>query len=132
MTNDSDTQKPFSLHRWASVLLRSVHIAAMGVVLGGVFLDSKHETLAVAICITLVSGGLMLLMDIFKDPGVLLQGSGLLVILKLALLAIGFFFLPEQRFGWYLAATFVASIGSHMPGWLRHYNICKKYHNRNT
>ena len=126
MTNGAENQKPFSPHRWASVLLRSIHVAAMGVVLGGVFLGANHEALAVAIWLTLVSGALMLFMDILKGPGVLLQVSGLAVILKLALLAVGFFFLPEQRFGWYLAATLIASIGSHMPGWLRHYSICKK------
>ncbi|MDR0498626.1 MAG: hypothetical protein LBH03_02680 [Holophagales bacterium] len=137
MTDDSNTQKPLittqsdgtvaSSRRWASVLLRSIHISAMGVVLGGVFLGAVYETLNIAIWMTVISGCLMMSMDIFKDPKILLQGSGLAVILKLILLAIGFFFLPEQRFGWYLSATFVASVGSHMPGALRHWDISRVY-----
>jgi len=99
----------------------------MGVVLGGVFLGAEHETLAVAIWGTLLSGCLMLLMDICKGHRFLLQGSGIAVILKLALLAVGFFFLPGERFALYLAATFVAGIGSHMPGHWRHWDILKKH-----
>ncbi|MDR1840740.1 MAG: hypothetical protein LBQ86_02320 [Holophagales bacterium] len=131
MTDAANEQKPFSPHRWASVLLRSVHVSAMGVVLGGVFLRAEHDALAVAIWTTLLSGCLMMLTDLCKSPRLLLQGNGLAVILKLALLATGFFLLPEQRFVWYLAATLVASIGSHMPGRLRHYDILKKCDDNN-
>jgi hypothetical protein len=118
-------KKPFSLHRWASVLLRTIHIAAMGVVLGGVFLRAQHDALATAIWATILSGVLMSLMDLLKDPMYIFQGSGIATALKLALLAIGFYFLPEQRFSWYLAATVVASIGSHMPGSFRHFSLLR-------
>jgi hypothetical protein len=123
VTDDSGTKNPYSPYRWLAVLLRSVHISAMAVVLGGVFLDAKHETIGFAVWATLLSGSLMLLMDIAKSHRILLQGSGLAVLLKLALLATGFFFLPEQRFALYLAATIVASAGSHMPGQFRHCDI---------
>jgi thiamine transporter ThiT len=126
MTDNSDANKPFSLHRWASVLLRTAHIAGMGVVLGGVFLGAHHEALATAIWATILSGLLMMLMDLLKDPWYLLQGSGLMLALKLTMLAVGFYLLPEQRFAWYLAATAVASIGSHMPGRLRHFCLLGK------
>jgi hypothetical protein len=116
-------QRPFSAWRWLSVLLRSMHISAMAILLGGVFLGAGHGEIRAAIWAALLSGCLMLFMDIFKSPRVLLQGSGIFVLLKLALLAVGFFFLPGQRFYWYLAATFMASIGSHMPGHLRHCDI---------
>jgi hypothetical protein len=119
----TETPHPFGPRRCASVLLRSAHVAAMGVVLGGVFLGAGHGALAVAIWATLASGVLMLLMDVAKSPGVLLQGSGLFVLLKLALLAAGYFLFPAQRFGWYLAAAFLASVGSHMPGRLRHLSV---------
>jgi hypothetical protein len=124
--DDTDCKKAFGTSRWVSVLLRSIHISAMGVVLGGVFLCEGYEVLIYPVWATLLSGGLMLLMDILKDPLVLLQGSGLVVILKLALLSIGFFFLPEHRFGWYLTATLVASVGSHMPGRLRHHRFFRQ------
>ncbi|MCL1894722.1 MAG: hypothetical protein FWG02_10925 [Holophagaceae bacterium] len=125
MTNCSGIQKPFGFIRCISVLLRSVHIVAMAIVLGGVFLNADHQTLSTAIWATVLSGILMFISDIIKSPRVLLQGSGIMVLLKLILLAVGFFALPQQRFYWYLGATFLASIGSHMPGTLRHCVILK-------
>jgi hypothetical protein len=113
--------------RWVSVLLRTAHVAAMGVILGGVFLGAGQGELRAAIWVTLASGALMMLLDILKDPKVLLQGSGLFVLAKLALLAVGFFVQPDQRFGWYLAAAVVASVGSHMPGRLRHFSVAGKW-----
>jgi len=97
----------------------------MSIVLGGVFFEARHEAISLAIWATLLSGGIMLLMDIIKSPRWLVQGNGLLTMFKLALLAIGFFVLPEQRLYWYLAAAFVASVGSHMPGAMRHCDILK-------
>ncbi|NTV75289.1 MAG: hypothetical protein HGA66_13925 [Holophaga sp.] len=44
------------------------------------------------------------------------------MLLKLALLGLGNL-VPQQRLGWYLAATAVASIGSHMPGNWRHFSL---------
>lgn len=126
MADFPEGEKPFSRHRWASVLVRSLHISAMGVVLGGVFIGADHMALAVGIWVTALSGTVLLAMDFAKDRSYLLQGSGLFVLLKLALLAVGLYFLPGQRFGWYLAATFVASIGSHMPGAVRHCKVVGK------
>lgn len=132
MNSETSPQKNSSAKRWLSVLLRSVHISAAAVVLGGVFLDAGHDEISVAIWAALLSGCLMLLVDMLKSPRVLLQGSDLFVLLKLALLAVGFFFLPSQRFCWYLAATFAASVGSHMPGALRHHEIWGWLKNRHS
>jgi hypothetical protein len=126
----SSPQRPFSTGRWLSVLLRSVHISTMAILLGGVFLSAGHDEIRAANWAALLSGCFMLFMDILKSPRVLLQGSGLFVLLKLALLSVGFFFLPGQRFYWYLAATFIASIGSHMPSGLRHCDILCIFKNR--
>lgn len=104
------------------LLLRSAHLASMGIVLGGCFLGLEYEPLRHAIWITLGTGTLLFGMDVAKDAGLLHQGSGLFVLLKLALLGLGNVF-PHQRFGWYLAATLVASFGSHMPGSWRHYSV---------
>jgi len=132
MNSETDPQKQSSARRWLTLLLRSAHISATAVIMGGVFLGAGHDEIRVAIWATLSSGSLMLLLDILKSPRVMLQGSGLFILLKLALLAIGFFLLPEHRFYWYLAATVTASIGSHMPGTLRHYDVLDWLKNRNV
>jgi hypothetical protein len=104
------------------VALRTVHICAMALVLGGLSLGAGFERLRVSILLTLLSGALLFLMDLTKAPGFLVQGSGVAVLLKLALLGVGNL-LPGDRFQWYMAATAVASVGSHMPGAWRHFSF---------
>jgi len=129
MTSETNSQVPpslqehFNAKRWLSVFLRSMHIAATAIVLGGVFLGAGHGEIYIAIWAALLSGFLMLFIDILKNPRVLIQGSGLFALLKLAFLATGFFFLPGHRFYWYLGATVIASVGSHMPGAMRHFDL---------
>ncbi|HLO66652.1 MAG TPA: hypothetical protein VK188_06515 [Holophaga sp.] len=107
--------------RALQVSLRTIHIAAMAVLLGGIAFGQGRPRLDVAILAALASGMLLLLLDLWSGASALSQGSGAAVILKLVLLGLGNL-LPEHRFGWYLAATVVASIGAHMPGSLRHFS----------
>ncbi len=118
----AEAPRPVSPRRLLQLLLRSAHLAAMGIVLGGCFLGLEYHPLRHAIWVTLGTGAALLGMDIAKDAAILHQGSGLFVLLKLALLGLGNVF-PQHRFGWYLAATLVASFGSHMPGSWRHYSV---------
>ncbi|MGA2082038.1 MAG: hypothetical protein ABSH53_15715 [Holophaga sp.] len=111
--------------RWTrgiQVALRSVHIAAMGLVLGGIWLGGGYDRLRTAILAAVASGLLLALVDLFKGPGFLLQGSGAALLLKLALLGLGNWY-SGARLEWYLAATLVASVGSHMPGSWRHFSF---------
>jgi hypothetical protein len=110
---------------WArpfQVGLRTLHILAMALVLGGVALGAAHDRLKASIAATVLSGVLLFALDLAKGTTVLTQGSGAAVLLKLVLLGLGNL-VPQQRLGWYLAATAVASIGSHMPGNWRHFSL---------
>ena len=111
-----------SWSRLAQVALRSVHVAAMGLVLGGIWLGGGFERLRAAILLTIASGLLLAVIDLAKGPGFLAQGSGAALLLKLALLGLGNWF-AGGRLEWYLAATVVASIGSHMPAAWRHFSL---------
>ena len=108
--------------RLAQVALRSAHIAAMGLVLGGIAMGGDFQRLHAAILATILSGALMAGLDLLKGPGFLLQGSGAALLLKLACLGLGNLF-PGARLPWYLAATLLASVGSHMPGAWRHFSF---------
>ncbi len=111
--------------RWArhtQVVLRSLHIAAMALVVGGIPFGADSHTLRGPILITLTSGVLLLAVDVAKDLATLSQGSGVAVLLKLGLLGVGVL-QPTARLPWYLAATLVASVGSHMPGSWRHFSF---------
>lgn len=101
------------------VLFRSVHIVTMAVMLGGYAFGIPHDRLQPWIWGMVASGLLLLGIDLVKSCAWIAQGSGAAFLVKALLLTAGFF-IPTQRFGWYLAATFVASVGSHMPGRFRH------------
>jgi len=107
------------------VLLRSMHIVSTAIVLGGVFLGAGYGDIYIAIWAAILSGFLMLLADIYKSPRVLLQGRGIFALLKLAFLGTGFFLLPGHRFYWYMGATVIASVGSHMPKAVRYFDLLK-------
>jgi hypothetical protein len=101
---------------------RTVHIAAMSLVVGGVAWGAPARDLYAPIALTALSGIALLGVDLAKSFAFLYQGSGAAALLKLALLGLGEL-LPSARLEWYLAATVVASVGSHMPGDWRHYSL---------
>jgi hypothetical protein len=94
----------------------------MSLVLGGVAWGAPARDLLTPIALTVASGAALLGMDLARSFAFLYQGSGAAAILKLALLGLGEL-LPSARLEWYLAATVVASVGSHMPGDWRHYSL---------
>jgi hypothetical protein len=110
--------------RAAQVLLRSLHIVAMALVLGGIARGASFEDLQIPILWTVLTGLLLLILDLARRCLALSQGSGVALLLKLAALGLGNLF-PAARLEWYLAATFIASIGSHMPGDWRHFDFLK-------
>lgn len=128
--------QPFSLGRllcpgtprffpWArptQLVLRSVHIAAMALVLGGLPFGADYQALRGPILATVASGLLLFAIDLARDAAILLQGSGVAVLLKLGLLGLGLL-QPSARLPWYLAATLVASVGAHMPKHWRHFSF---------
>jgi hypothetical protein len=97
---------------------------AMGLLLGGLALGGGAARLRNPIAATVLSGLLLFALDLAKGTSVLTQGSGVAVLLKLLLLGLGNVF-PGARLGWYLAATAVASLGSHMPGSWRHFSLVR-------
>jgi hypothetical protein len=114
--------RSFRGERAVQVAARTVHVAAMGLLLGGVAYAVPQSRLGLPIALTLASGLILFGVDLWKGGAYLVQGNGVAVLLKLALLGMGQF-LPGQRLEWYLAATVVASVGSHMPRTWRHWSF---------
>ncbi len=112
----------FTWARPVQLLLRSVHIAAMAMILGGLPFGADFKVLRVAILVTVASGAALFAIDLAKDLAILAQGTGVAVLLKLGLLGVGLL-QPAARLPWYLAATLVASVGAHMPGAWRHFSF---------
>ncbi len=114
--------RSFRGERAVQIAARTVHIAAMGLVLGGVAYAVPQQRLGLPVALTIVSGLILFGVDLWKGGAYLVQGNGVAVLVKLALLGVGQF-APGQRLGWYLAATVVASVGSHMPHAWRHWSF---------
>jgi hypothetical protein len=117
-----DPPRQFRWARSAQVLLRSLHIVAMALVLGALPFGAGFEALRIPVLLTILSGLALFAIDLAGSLAVLAQGNGVAVLLKLALLGMGWCF-PGARLPWYLAATFVASVGAHMPGDWRHFSF---------
>jgi hypothetical protein len=111
--------------RLAQLAARTVHVVGMGLVLGGVACRVPGPSLAAPIALTVASGVALLALDLWKSCDVLHQGNGLALLLKLALLGLGLL-LPAHRLAWYVAATAVASVGSHMPRTWRHWSLLER------
>ena len=102
--------------------LRSLHLAAMALVVGALPFGATFQDLRAPILATLLTGVLLFAVDLARDAGILVQGSGVAVLVKLILLGLGEL-QPTHRLGWYLGAVLVASVGAHMPGAWRHFSF---------
>lgn len=111
-----------SITRLLQVALRTIHILSMALVLGALPFGAGFAQLRTPVLMTVGSGLALFALDLAKSPRILLQGSGVAVLAKLALLGCGHLW-PGQQLAWYLAATAVASVGSHMPGRWRHFDF---------
>jgi hypothetical protein len=116
------TPRTFRGARAVQIAARTVHIVAMALVLGGVAYSVPERAMVTAVALTLGSGMVLLGVDLWKSGAYLVQGNGVAVLLKLALLGLGQWF-PAARIECYLIATAVASIGSHLPRTWRHWSF---------
>jgi hypothetical protein len=104
-----------------SIALRTLHIAAVGILLGGHAFEVTAVRLLPWLYLSIISGAGLIGLELYSSCKWLYQGKGVLVMLKLLLAAVAVFW--EQRFWLLLAALVVGSVGSHMPGRFRYYSI---------
>ena len=108
--------------RWINIGLRTFHIAAMGILLGGHAFDVAPERLEVVLWLTVGSG---LALAAVENGGRLLwfhQGRGILVMTKLVLICT-VPFAWDYRLPILLVVVVIASVGSHMSGRFRYYSV---------
>jgi hypothetical protein len=111
--------------RWLNIALRTAHIAAMGVLLGGHAFDVAPERLKPSLWLTIVTG--LALVAVEAGPRLLWfhQGRGLMTLTKLALVCI----VPlawDYRLPIMLVVVAIASVGSHMPARFRYYSVVQR------
>jgi hypothetical protein len=114
-----------AVKRWTKISLRTLHLLAVAAVGGGVLFGLEFDLWSHYWSLALVSGGLMMLMDMISNPVWIVQIRGLVILLKLILLA----FMGNHP-GWDIALLAViiviSAIISHAPGALRYYSVYHK------
>ena len=115
-----------TVKRWSKISLRTLHLLAVTGVGGGILFALDKDLWINYWWLALVSGVLMMLMDIVANPVWMVQVRGLVILFKLILLAL-FGSIP----GWdsFLLAVIIviSAVISHAPGKLRYYSL---YHRR--
>ncbi len=117
-------QAPSStLVRWSRTVTRALHIPAVALVIGAWWLGRADLGMGWPLSLSIVTGLAIGGLFFFQSIGWLLEVRGVIVILKLALLAL----LPHLSTTsgvWLLVSmAFVASVASHMPGRYRHFRV---------
>jgi hypothetical protein len=109
--------------RAMSIALRTLHLSAFGMLLGGHAFGVEADRLLAPLYLTIASGLGMMALEIYA-VGLywLLLGKGIMVLVKLTLLLVIPFFW-EARVALLLLVMGIASVGSHMPARYRHYSF---------
>jgi hypothetical protein len=105
-----------------NVTSRTVHLAAVSVLVGGHVFAAPAERLEPWLWVALASGASLIAIEVYGSVDWLAQGSGLFVLAKLALLAV-IPFAWSWRVPILFAVVALAGVGSHMPGRYRHYSL---------
>lgn len=101
---------------------RTVHIAAIGILLGGHAFDVSEDRLQPMLWLSVATGLALIFLEAFPSCRWFYQGRGVMVLLKLGLLA-SIPFLWDYRLPILLIIVAIASVGSHMPGRFRYYSL---------
>ena len=115
---------PRRLRRW-NVAFRTLHLTAFALFLGGSAYDVEPERLMPALLAAILTGMLLVTVELCQDPRWPFLGKGLMVIAKLGLLLLVPAF-PGARIPLLVAVVVLAGIGSHMPRELRHYSVLER------
>jgi len=105
-----------------NVALRTLHLMAFGILLGGYFWGVEVDQLGPAFGITAATGASLMALELYKSFQWLFLGKGLMVLAKLVLLGV-VPFAGEVRLAVLLSVVALASVGAHMPSRYRHYSI---------
>lgn len=108
--------------RELNITLRSLHILCFSILVGGHFFDQPADQLMPWLIATIVTGCLMILVELTGSFSFLIEVRGVSVMAKTMLLALVPHFWSE-RLWLFIAIIFIASVTSHMRGKYRHMSL---------
>lgn len=117
-----DPDREFRGERGLRTLIRTVHLASMGILLGGHVFDVPVERLIPALAATVASGLAFMAVELYCSCHWMFQVRGMLTISKIALVCLVPAFW-EYRVAILLAVLIIGSVGSHMPTKYRYHSV---------
>ena len=120
-----EEERRFPGERQLRALLRTAHIVAMAVLVGGHFYDAPRQALLWPLALSVGTGFLFMLLELHGSFDWLFQVRGLITIAKIVLvLLIPTFW--DHRMWLLLPAVAIASLSSHMSSGFRYYSILSR------
>lgn len=119
MPRQREAIRDFPGKRWLNVVLRTIHLAGI-VVLGGGLLGAGHVGLGAAI--TFLSGLGMFAIDTWANPGHLREVAGFGMIIKLGLVGL-MAIQPHVALPVFWLLLVLSTLLSHAPGAFRHRSL---------
>ena len=116
--------RDFRGRRWASIVLRGVHLCAVIALAADVLKSAGPPYAPHAGVIVLASGMLIWLLDLWHRPAHLVEGAGLSMLAKLALVA-AMIARPELRVPLFWIVVAWSAIFSHAPASFRNARLGK-------
>jgi hypothetical protein len=104
------------------IAVRTMHLIVTYVLFGGHMLGAADSQLRLALTLAMASGIGLIFLEAYPSLQTTVQGWGVLVALKLALLAV-IPFAWSYRVPILLVVVAIAAIGSHLPARYRHYSL---------
>ena len=114
--------RPLPGARFCKIALRTVHLMAISVLVGGHGFGAPAAALLPWLYVAVATGLGMIFYEAYPSMDFLFEGWGLMLMAKLALLCL-IPFAWRLRFPILLAVVAIAAIASHLPRRYRHYSV---------
>lgn len=117
-----ERRRPLPGIRIARTTLRTAHLISFAALYGGHVYGIEPDPLRPALLATLLSGGALTALEVYRTPAWLVQVRGVATFAKIVLVAAVAVFW-EARLALLTAAIVIGGVVSHMPGRYRYYSI---------
>jgi hypothetical protein len=116
------TPRVLPFNRGISIGVRTLHLLASSLLLGGHAFDVAPQRLVALLYLTVGSGLGLILLELYRSCDWAYQGMGVLVIVKVVITAMAGLWW-EQRVLLLSLVVVLGSVGSHMSARYRHYSF---------
>jgi hypothetical protein len=114
--------RTFRGKRWLKVVVLNLHLVGVCGYAGGVLFDMTFDRIKLYLAITLITGALLTVTEIFSNCIWIIQNRGWMILLKILLIAQLHRITPYEKWG-LLFIVFISGWVSHAKGNFRYYSI---------